>query len=130
MAAAGNVETVITGVRREEREDVVRVVEYSSFPRTAPETQLQLGFTRDISRSGLCLGVDRCEDVGALLRLDVRCLEGRPGGARIGRVVWTSSERDGRHWLGIELLTPAARSRASAPSRRSAGGEVLRRLGV
>jgi hypothetical protein len=130
MAAAENVEAVLAGARREEREAVVRVVEYASFPRMAPEPELQLGFTRDISRSGMCLGVDRCEGVGSLLRLSVRDLEGRPAEARIGRVAWTSSERDGRHWLGVEVLTPALPQRAAPPAGQAVATDPLRLLRV
>jgi hypothetical protein len=119
---------VVAGVRREEREETVRVVEYSSFPRMAPEPALQMGFTRDISRSGMCLGVDRREDVGTLLRLSVRDVEGRPAEARIGRVVWTSSERDGRHWLGVKLVTAPPSRLAAAPARRAVARDPLRLL--
>lgn len=94
-------------VRREERTDTIRIVEYSRFPRNTPRPRQQVGFTRDISRSGMCLGVDEVEEVGALLRVCTRDVQGRPGEARVGRVVWTSATRDGRHWLGIEMLTPA-----------------------
>ena len=98
--AAARVDRASTaGMRREEREEMVRVVEYSPFPRIAPQ-QLRVGFSRDVSRSGLCLGVDECESVGSLLRLSIRDVEGRSGDPRVGRVVWRSETRDGRHWIG------------------------------
>lgn len=104
-----------TGIRREEREEMVRVIEYSPFPRIAPQ-QLRVGFSRDLSRSGLCLGIDECEDVGSLLRLSIRDVEGRAGDPRVGRVVWRSETCDGRHWIGVELLTPIMAPRAVANS--------------
>jgi hypothetical protein len=92
-------------VRREEREETIRIVEYSRFPRVAPQQQLRVGFTRDFSESGMCLGVDQREPVGSLLRLCVRDLDGRCADTYVSRVVWTRSERDGRYWLGLELIT-------------------------
>jgi len=93
-------------IRREARSEKVRIVEYACFPRVAPNPRLRLGFTRDVSESGMCLGVDRRESVGSLLRLSLRDIEGRTQEACVGRVRWTSEERDGRYWLGLELLTP------------------------
>lgn len=95
------------GVRSQEREETVRIVEYSRFPRVAPLQNLRVGFTRDLCAAGMCLGVDECEPVGSLLRLSVRDVAGRCADALIGRVVWTGAERDGRFWLGLELLTEA-----------------------
>ena len=95
------------GVRGQEREETVRIVEYSRFPRVAPLQNLRVGFTRDLCAAGMCLGVDECEPVGSLLRLSVRDVAGQCADAFIGRVVWTAVGRDGRFWLGLELLTEA-----------------------
>jgi hypothetical protein len=120
----------ITGIRSEEREEMIRVVEYSPFPRIAPQ-QLRVGFSRDISRSGLCLGVDECEAVGSLLRIGVRDIEGRTGDPRVGRVAWRSKTRDGRYWIGIELLTPLMAPRAAvSPVTEKNGDDLLARLRV
>jgi len=99
------------GSRREERDEKIRIVEYSCFPRVAPPQRARIGFSRDISPSGICLGVDRSEPVGSLLRLSLCDIEGRSSDDCVGRVLWNSNERDGRHWLGLELLTPAPRER-------------------
>jgi hypothetical protein len=95
------------GVRSEERQETIRIVEYSRFPRAAPQQNLRIGFTRDLCAAGMCLGVDECEPVGSLLRLCVRDVDGRRANTFIGRVVWTREERDRRFWLGLELLTEA-----------------------
>jgi hypothetical protein len=100
-----------TPVRRERREEVVRVVEYTPFPRQTPDQQPRLGFTRDLSASGMCLGVDAPEAPGSLLRVTVRASDGRPMRESVERVVWCRPERDGRFWLGLELLTEAQPSR-------------------
>jgi len=108
-AATESIATIIApgsaGVRGEKREETIRIVEYSRFPRVAPLQELRIGFTRDLCTAGMCLGVDECEPVGSLLRLSVRDVAGRCAGAFVGRVVWTGAERDGRFWLGLELLT-------------------------
>ena len=94
-------------VRREAREEIVRVVEYAPFPRQTPNQIPHLGFSRDISRSGMCLGTDFPEVVGSLLHITVRAGDGQPTRDSVERVVWCESERDGRFWLGLELLTKA-----------------------
>jgi hypothetical protein len=111
------------GVRSQEREATVRIVEYSRFPRVAPLQNLRFGFTRDLCAAGMCLGVDECEPVGSLLRLSIRDVAGRCADAFIGRVVWTGVERDGRFWLGLELLTEVLmRKVAPRPARDGSGG--------
>jgi hypothetical protein len=103
-----------TGERREAREDTVRIVEYSRYPRDSAEQRAQLGFTRDLSRTGMCVGVDRGEHVGALLKLCVRDVDGFSPEPTIARVVWTRAEWDGRFWLGLELLSDACHRNVAA----------------
>jgi hypothetical protein len=98
-------------VRRESREDTLRIVEYTRFPRVAVDQGPQVGFTRDLSASGMCLGVDDAEPIGSLLRVMVCGLDGFPSTARVERVVWCSAERDGRYWLGLELISDARAAR-------------------
>jgi hypothetical protein len=94
-------------IRREPREETLRIVEYTRFPRMANDQRQRVGFTRDLSASGMCLGVDDAEPIGSLLRLTVCGPDGSPMPARVERVVWCSAERDGRYWLGLELLSDA-----------------------
>jgi hypothetical protein len=113
MATANQVMHVNPGdgidgdARREPREDTIRIVEYAHFPRDAADQRQRLGFTRDFSRSGMCLGADNDEGVGALLKLCVRDLDGRSPEPVVARVVWSSAERDGRFWLGLQLISDA-----------------------
>jgi hypothetical protein len=95
-------------LRREPREDTIRIVEYAAYPRRDAGARARLGFTRDLSASGLCLGVDSPERVGALLRVTLRDVDGSPYRTAIQRVVWCSAERDGRYWLGLEQLSARA----------------------
>ena len=90
--------------RRETRVDEVRSAEYTPFPRTRANQTPRRGFTRDISPLGMCLGVDAPERISALLRIEVRKLDGQLIGATIGRVVWCKPTRDGRYWIGLDLL--------------------------
>jgi hypothetical protein len=92
-------------LRREPRVDTVRIVEYAPFPRVGAQQGPRIGFTRDISRSGMCIGTDEAEPVGALLRVSVRELDGRSSPPCIERVVWCSRTPEGRHWIGLERLT-------------------------
>ena len=107
---------VLSPVRREARVDEVRVVEYTPFPRVHGSQRPRIGFTRDVSSLGMCVGVDEPEPLYTLLRVDVRQTTGQSIGASIGRVVWCSETRDGRFWLGLDLLCEAGdRSHATKP---------------
>ncbi len=93
-----------TPIRRETRVDEVRSAEYTPFPRTSASQTPRRGFTRNVSPLGLCLGVDAPERVGSLLRIEVRQLDGQSIGATIGRIAWCEPTRDGRYWIGLDLL--------------------------
>jgi hypothetical protein len=102
--AGSEANPVFAPTRREERRDEVRSAEYTPFPRTGANQAPRRGFSRDVSPLGMCLGVDVPERIGALLRVEVRQLDGQSIGATIGRVVWCKPTRDGRHWIGLDLL--------------------------
>ena len=95
---------LLTPMRREERVDEIRIAEYTPFPRKTADQHPRLGFTRDVSPLGMCIGVDQPEAIGSLLRVDVHRLDGGSMGASVARVVWCAAARDGRHWLGLDLL--------------------------
>jgi len=100
----GESEALFVLKRREQRIDEVRSAEYTPFPRTRANQTPRRGFTRDWSPLGMCLGVDLPERIGALLRIDVKRLDGQSVGATIGRVVWCKPTRDARYWIGLDLL--------------------------
>lgn len=97
------------GTRREPRQRVVRHVEYCPFPRARPDQCLRVGFTRDLSASGMCLRVDAPERVGSLLRVTLRAVDGRPEREGIARIAWSSPSSDGGHWIGLSLVAPGRR---------------------
>lgn len=91
--------------RRAPREEATRIVEYAPFPRVSGEPGTRLGFTRDLSPLGLCIGVDASEPRGALLRVSLRGIDGEVARRAVARVVWCGgAERDGRYWVGLEYL--------------------------
>jgi hypothetical protein len=92
------------GTRRERRQEVVRHVEYCPFPRARSDQCLRIGFTRDVSPSGMCVRVDTPERVGSLLRVTLRDVDGQPRLERIARIAWSNPATDGGHWIGLALL--------------------------
>lgn len=90
--------------RREPREQLIRRVEYTPFPRVAAGDPMRLGFTRDLSPSGMCLRAETSQRVGSLLRVTVRDLDGHPARESLVRVAWSSSTADGAFWLGLSLV--------------------------
>ncbi len=105
--------------RRERREDLVRRVEYSPFPRVEAGQRERTGFTRDVSPSGLCLRADTAEPTGSLLRLVVRDVDGRPTLESLARVAWQRPTQDGRWWLGLALLEGRRQRLTRPPPRRA-----------
>ena len=104
LQAESEMKAVFAPTRREQRVDEVRSAEYTPFPRISASQTPRRAFTRDVSPLGMCLGVDVPERIGALLRIEVRELDGQSIGATIGRVVWCKPTRDGRYWIGLDLL--------------------------
>jgi hypothetical protein len=90
--------------RREEREQVVRLVEYTAFPRVSPHQRERVGFTRDLSPSGMCLRVEAPEEVGSLLRVAISGANGLPTRESVARVAWCQATADGAFWLGLAVL--------------------------
>jgi len=95
--------------RREERVTIVRSVEYTPFPRASAQQRGRVGFTRDVSPSGLCLRVETPERSGALLRVAVRGVDGQPARVAIARVVWSRATVDGAFWIGLQIVEECAR---------------------
>lgn len=93
-------------IRRESRQRVVRMVEHSPFPRAHAGEGRAVAFTRDLSASGICLGVERLEAEGSLLHVTVHGLDGRPSLRSIARVTRCEQDARGRLWLGLSLVDP------------------------
>jgi hypothetical protein len=104
LQADSEVNARFAPIRREQRVNEVRSAEYTPFPRTSASQTPRRAFTRDVSPLGMCLGVDAPEQVGSLLRIEVRRLDGQSIGATIGRIVWCKPTQEGRYWIGLDLL--------------------------
>jgi hypothetical protein len=90
-------------LRLERREPSVRLVEWAPFPRVSASQRFAVGFTRDVSATGMCLAVDTALPEGTLLRVIVRGVDGRPALDGLARVRW-AREEDGGFCLGLALL--------------------------
>ncbi len=95
--------------REEKRESVVRVVEYSRYPRISREERRLVGFTRNESRSGMCIVTSTPEVEGTLLRLALRTVDGASALDALAHVVWCERRSDDRYWIGLALLERAGR---------------------
>jgi hypothetical protein len=100
--------------RREKRDPLVRQVEIHPFPRVLLARQ-QIGTTRDLSASGLCLRADEEQPVGSLLRVIVRGVDGRPALESIGRVAWCRPAAADTSWVGLSLVASRKTLRAREP---------------
>lgn len=92
------------GRRSAERQPAVRVVEYSAFPRVGTRGRPSVGFTRDVSDVGMCLGVAEEPILGSLLRVTVRELDGRRLLDALARVCWTRRRGDRSWWVGLSFF--------------------------
>ncbi len=92
----GSHEAPEAATRRETRTAEVRLVEYCPYPRASAARGWQVGFTRDLSTSGMCLEADREQRVGSLLHLTLRSIDGRPALEALARVVWCQPSRGSR----------------------------------
>jgi len=106
--------------RRETRERTVRQVELTPFPRVGPDTGIRVGFSRDVSASGMALGVGESLPVGSLLRVLVRTVDGRPDFDAIARVAWCQQDAADAPtgptaWLGLSLIAEIRRGMARVP---------------
>jgi hypothetical protein len=117
----------LDAVRSEARAPVVRAVEYTPFPRVSRDQRRRVGFTRDESSAGMSLVADSPESLGALLRVIVRGIDGRPALDCVARVVSCEERTDGRYWLGLARV---ADGRPRMRSVRPVGLEEERRAGA
>jgi len=113
--------------RRELRERTVRRVEYTPFPRVGSDTRTRVGFTRDVSASGMALGVDDAFPVGSLLRVIVQQADGRPEFDAVVRVGWCRAGAEPGPdqppaWLGLVQVAEIRRGMARIPR---AGSDAL-----
>jgi len=90
--------------RQHERRHILRMVDYSPFPRAAADEQVRTGFAKDESLTGLCIAVESAHGIGSLLRVVVRGVDGTPARDAIARVVWCRTKPEGDYHVGLELM--------------------------
>ena len=91
--------------RSERRDQTVRIVEYTPYPRRTRNERRRVGFTRDASPSGMCLGVETPEKPGSLLRVIGTDVDGHAWSDDLARVAWCEPRSDGRFWLGLDVIS-------------------------
>lgn len=109
--------------RAEKREKVVRIVEYSHYPRISRDERRLVAFTRDESRSGLCIVASDPEDEGTLLRVALHSVDGGAALDALAHVVWCQRRPDGRFAMGLALLERSGRRmlKVRRPERSQTG---------
>jgi hypothetical protein len=90
--------------RADTRRHALRLVEYSNFPRMDLDAGLQTGLALNESDSGICIAVKDEEEIGALLRITVRGIDGLPVRDVVARVVWCRDADEGRYRVGLEMM--------------------------
>jgi hypothetical protein len=90
--------------RRQERRCILRMVDFSPFPRASANEQAGTGFAKNESASGLCIAVESVQTVSALLRVLVRGVDGTPTRDAIARVAWCRPQQEGGFHVGLELM--------------------------
>ncbi len=96
--------TAADGERAHPRRQALRLVEYSDFPRMDLDAGRQTGLALNESDSGICIAAKDKTEIGALLRITVRGIDGRPARDAVARVVWCRDADEGRFRMGLEML--------------------------
>ena len=94
--------------RIESRNQLVRIVEYTPYPRRTRNQRRRIGFTRNTSPSGMCLAVETPERRGALLRVVRTDVDGNASSDALARVAWCEPRGAGRFWLGLAVVSAAS----------------------
>lgn len=96
--------------RAEKRDPMIRLAEYSPFPWTNTDQRRNEAVTLNISQTGICLRVGAAVEPGAMLRVIIRDLDGKPHRDTLARVAWCRDERNGDFVLGLALVAEMGRS--------------------
>jgi len=108
----------LQSARKARRVATVRLVEFAPFPRERRDEQWGVGFTLDLSSQGACLRTKEAVQVGSLLRVVVRGVDGRPTLDSIARVVWHTRGNLGEVRMGVSMLACRSSRRPVAPRTR------------
>jgi hypothetical protein len=106
----------LEALRCEFREELVRIVECTPFPRMRPDAGARFGFTRNVSKSGLCATIDLAVEEGSLVHMRLWDPSGRVAREAIARVAWSEPLGPTRHRLGLELQISRAHGGQEPPA--------------
>ena len=95
--------------RRASRARAVQVAEYAPYPRVSSDQRSRVAFTVDQSERGMCLNAEAAEELGTLLRIVLRGVDGRPTLDALARVVWLLPRDDGRFHMGLSVVAEGMR---------------------
>jgi hypothetical protein len=87
----------------EDRPRVMRIAEYTPFPRISRDQQKRRGFTTDATGPILRIAARDREKPGILLRVVVRGIDGRPQLDTLARVAWCREHDNGHVSLGLAV---------------------------
>ena len=104
MSAGQRIQPEHPATRKERRDAVVQVVEYSRFPRREAGERRRVGYTQDRSAAGLGLDLPGPVKPGELLHVTLRDIDGNVAIEGLGRVVWCEQADDGRTRAGLAML--------------------------
>lgn len=96
--------------RCEDRDGTIRLAEYSPFPWTNADQRRNEAVTLNVSQTGICLRVDAPVELGSMLRVVIRDLDGKPYRDTLARVAWCRKERNGSVVLGLALVAEMGRN--------------------
>lgn len=103
-------------VRKVQRDETVRLVEYAPFPRVHRDQQWRHGFTLDLSPRGLCVRAKEVAPIDSLLRIIVRSADGRPSIDAVARVAWVARTLGGDPRMGLEIVASRDRRPLTVPA--------------
>lgn len=106
--------------RADKRELVVEIVEYSSYPRTEAGQRMNVGYTRNTSNGGMCINSKVSKQVGDLLRVTVRRVDGSASYEGLARVAWCEPRGESAYWIGVAKLQDTRRRMRMIDGRETA----------
>ncbi len=91
-------------IQRSVRSESLRLIDYSPFPRMDLDRGTCKGMSLNESETGLCIALEDEVEVGSMLRVVIRGVDGEPTRDIVTRVVWCRENIHGRVRAGLAFL--------------------------